>query len=101
MSIDNRAMSWDEFVQSGFDGRDYEFPEMEGEFVGTIACKRWNKNNNLMVYMDMDNGDKIVTVLWPNNDFRGMADIAVEARVKVEFRRYPSGKVFVQEVEEL
>ena len=29
MEKEKRALSWQEFVDSGFDGRDYEFPYFE------------------------------------------------------------------------
>ena len=42
MDGEKRALSWQEFVDSGFDGRDYQFPDFEGTYEATIACKRWN-----------------------------------------------------------
>ena len=49
MEKEKRALSWREFVESGFDGREYQFPDFEGTFAATIACKRWNKSKNLLV----------------------------------------------------
>lgn len=37
------ALSWREFVESGFDGREYQFPDFDGTFAATIACKRMDK----------------------------------------------------------
>ena len=54
MEKEKRALSWQEFVDSGFDGRDYEFPDFEGTYEATIACKRWDKNRNLLAYLDFD-----------------------------------------------
>ena len=28
--MEKRALSWQEFLNSGFDGRDYNFPDFEG-----------------------------------------------------------------------
>lgn len=28
--VKREALSWQEFVDSGFDGRDYQFPDFEG-----------------------------------------------------------------------
>ncbi len=44
MENEKRALSWREFVESGFDGREYQFPDFEGTFAATIACKRWDRN---------------------------------------------------------
>ena len=38
MEKEKRALSWREFVESGFDGREYQFPDFEGTFAATIAC---------------------------------------------------------------
>ena len=48
MSEEKRAYSWRQFVESGFDGRDYKFPTFEGTYTATIACKRWDKHNNVI-----------------------------------------------------
>ena len=64
MENEKRALSWREFVESGFDGREYQFPDFEGTFAATIACKRWNKSKNLLVYLDLDDGRKIITATW-------------------------------------
>lgn len=61
MENEKRALSWREFVESGFDGREYQFPDFEGTFAATIACKRWDRNKNLLVYLDFDDGRKIMT----------------------------------------
>ena len=61
MENEKRALSWREFVESGFDGREYQFPDFEGTFAATIACKRWDKNRNLLAYLDFDDGRKIMT----------------------------------------
>jgi hypothetical protein len=51
--MEKRALSWQEFLDSGFDGRDYQFPDFEGTFEATMACKRWDKNSNLLAYLDL------------------------------------------------
>ena len=51
MKNEKRALSWREFVESGFDGREYQFPDFEGTFAATIACKRWDRNKNLLAYL--------------------------------------------------
>ena len=47
MENEKRALSWREFVESGFDGREYQFPDFEGTFarrspvnagIGTKTC---------------------------------------------------------------
>ena len=85
MENEKRALSWREFVESGFDGREYQFPDFEGTFAATFACKRWNKSRNLLVYLDLDDGRKIITATWNKDNFFGLADMPAGTRVSVRF----------------
>ena len=85
MENEKRALSWREFVESGFDGREYQFPDFEGTFAATIACKRWDRNKNLLAYLDFDDGRKIMTSAWSEKNYLGLADIPLNSRVSVSF----------------
>lgn len=37
MDGEKRALSWQEFVDSGFDGRDYQFPDFEGTYEAILS----------------------------------------------------------------
>ena len=69
MENEKRALSWREFVESGFDGREYQFPDFKGTFAATIACKRWDRHKNLLVYLDFDDGRKIMTSAWSEKNY--------------------------------
>jgi hypothetical protein len=101
MENEKRALSWREFVESGFDGREYQFPDFEGTFAATIACKRWNKSRNLLVYLDLDDGRKIITATWNKDNFFGLADMPVGTRVSVRFKTAVStGKTYLNYAEQ-
>lgn len=95
------AMTWSEFVESDFDGRDYEFPDFAGSYEATIACKRWNKSRNLLVYLDLDDGRKIITAAWNTDDFFGLTELPIGARVRVTFVESKSGRFFLRGSEEI
>ena len=59
MENEKRALSWREFVESGFDGREYQFPDFEGTFAATIACKRWDRNKNLLAYRNLKQAKRL------------------------------------------
>ena len=100
MEKEKRALSWREFVESGFDGREYQFPDFEGTFAATIACKRWNKSKNLLVYLDLDDGRKIITATWNKDNFFGLADMPAGTRVSVRFKTAVStGKTYLNYAE--
>ena len=48
--MEKRALSWQEYLDSGFDGRDYNFPDFEGTFEAEMVCKRWDKNSKLFIW---------------------------------------------------
>ena len=101
MENEKRALSWREFVESGFDGREYQFPDFEGTFAATIACKRWNKSKNLLVYLDLDDGRKIITATWNKDNFFGLADMPAGTRVSVRFKTAVStGKTYLNYAEQ-
>lgn len=101
MENEKRALSWREFVESGFDGREYQFPDFEGTFAATIACKSWNKSRNLLVYLDLDDGRKIITATWNKDNFFGLADMPVGTRVSVRFKTAVStGKTYLNYAEQ-
>ena len=75
MTNEKRALSWQEFLDSGFDGRDYNFPDFEGTFEAEVVCKRWDKNSKLLVYLNFDDGRKIITSAWQDSNYKGLADI--------------------------
>ena len=99
MEKEKRALSWQEFVDSGFDGRDYEFPDFEGTYEATIACKRWDKNKNLLAYLDFDDGKKIMTSAWNEKNYLGLADIPLNTRVSVSFQFSARGISYLRSVE--
>lgn len=101
MDDEKKALTWQEFVDSGFDGRDYQFPDFEGTYEATIACKRWNKSRNLLVYLDFDDGRKVLTAAWNTTDFFGLADMPVGTNVSVTFKTAKSGNSFLKAAEQI
>jgi hypothetical protein len=101
MSEEKRAYSWRQFVESGFDGRDYKFPTFEGTYTATIACKRWDKHNNVIAYLDFDDGRKTLTSAWQSEQYHGLPDMPFGSRVRVTFGKSANGKFYLRGVEEI
>lgn len=55
-----RAYSKEQFQKSGFNTKAYVFNEPEGSFTGTLVCKKWGQKNNVIAYVDFDDGWKIL-----------------------------------------
>ena len=61
-----RALSNDEFYQSGINPYDYHFSKTEGQFIATLDSKRWGKKKNILAYFTTVDGLKIVASHNPN-----------------------------------
>ena len=99
MENEKKALSWQEFIDSGFDGRDYQFPDFDGSFEATIVCKRWDKKQNLLAYLDFDDGKKILTSAWSEKKYLGLDDIPLNTHVKVTFQFSKKGNSYLRAVE--
>lgn len=60
--------SWWQVADMGFPSNDYEFPNKEGAFTGTLVMKKWNRQNGLMCYFDTNDGYKYKLCVWPDYD---------------------------------
>lgn len=87
------------FLDSGFDGRDYNFPDFEGTFEAEMVCKRWDKNSKLLVYLDFDDGRKIITSAWQDSNYKGLADVPFNTRVRVTFQYSKKGISYLRSAE--
>ena len=98
MENENRALSWQQFVESGFDGRDYKYADFEGDVTGVLDCKRWGSKKNLVGYFTLDNGQRIIAVAWAEKNYLGLADIPTKSRVRLTFRNSSTGKTYLKSV---
>lgn len=97
----HRALSWKQFMESGFDGRAYRFPEKDGVKTGTIVCKRWDRKNNMLVYLDMSDGQKIVTSAWADKNYLGLADMPIGTKIRAVFVRSSQGNAYLKSADRI
>ena len=64
-----------------------------------MVCKRWDKNSKLLVYLDFDDGRKIITSAWQDSNYKGLADIPFNARVRVTFQYSKKGISYLRSAE--
>lgn len=70
---------------------EYNFMDEEGTFIATLVYKLYGKKNNIVVYLDFDDGRKIVSVAYKESDYLGIKDIEVDSRVEVTYEQTKSG----------
>lgn len=88
------AYSKRQFARSDFDGTGYQLNEIEGVFAGTLTCKKYGKNKNVVAFVKLDDGRKIICTAYqkPGN-YLGIPDIEVGTRIILEFKRTKQGKM--------
>ena len=96
MEKEKRALSWNEFVGSGFDGRDYKYPDFEGDFIARMDCKRWGSKKNLIAYFTLRDGRKIIAVAWAERNYMGLADIPAGSYVRLTFGISAKGSAYLK-----
>lgn len=96
---EKRALSWQQFMESGFDGREYQFPNFEGTFRAKLVCKRWDKHQKLVAYLNFEDGRKIVTAAWQNTNYMGLAEIPLGTTVELTFQASTKGVPYLRNVE--
>lgn len=63
-----RGYSKGQVRDMGFPMSDYDFPQGEGSFTGTLVMKRWNKQNGLICYFNTTDGYKYKLCVWFSHD---------------------------------
>jgi hypothetical protein len=96
--IVRKAFSRQQFLNFGFDGSEYSFPDFEGTYGAVLVCKCWGKNKNLLAYLDLDNGKKIITSAWQNTNYMGLENIPLGSHIIVTFQ-LSKGNSFLRKVE--
>ena len=78
---------------------DYSFMDEEGTYTGTLVYKRYGKKKNMLANIDLDDGRKIITAAYSDdNNYLGLADIAVDSKIEVTFNKTKSGLVRLKEI---
>ncbi len=78
---------------------DYSFMDEEGTYTGTIVYKLYGKRSNILAYINLDNGHKIIAVAYQKPyDYLGLKEIEVDSRVEAAFERTKRGLVRLKEI---
>ena len=81
------------------DFNEYNFIDETGTFEGVLMHKHYGKKNNIVAYVDLDDGRKVIAVAYkePEN-YLGLNHISENTRVSLTFIERDSGKIYLSEV---
>ena len=98
-----RALSNDEFYQSGINPYDYHFSKTEGQFIATLDSKRWGKKKNILAYFTTVDGLKIVASAWVYGisgvPYLGIDTIPIGTKVRITFIKGSYSKPYLRAIE--
>ena len=57
----------------------------------SLVYKLYGKKNNIVVYLDFDDGRKIVSVAYKEGNYLGIKDIEIDSKVEVTYEQSNSG----------
>ena len=77
---------------------DYSFTTEEGTFVGKLDFKMFGKKQNILVYITLANGDKIIAAAYKDNDYYGLRDIEIDSNIEVTNRKSQSSMIRLSDV---
>lgn len=97
-TLEDKEYSWNALLDEGFPVDDYEFPDFEGAFQGTLDCKCWGfrkLSGSLIASVTLDDGRKIKFACWKDrrggqwaenwHPYGGLRDVHVGDKIKVVF----------------
>ena len=70
---------------------DYSFIDEEGTFTGQLDHKLYGKKNNIVAYITLEDGRKVIAVAYKDSNYQGLKDIEVDSFVEVTFSESKSG----------
>ncbi len=86
------AYSRRQFAMSDFNRKGYNFNEIEGVFTGTLVCKNWGRKCNIVAYVDLDDGRKIICTAFQKPDnYLGLDTYEIGQRLKLTYKINPKG----------
>ena len=77
---------------------DYSFTTDECTVSGKLYVKMFGKKQNILVYITLDNGDKIIAAAYKDNDYYGLRDIEIDSNIEVTFTQPQSGMIRLSDV---
>ncbi|MBQ3603311.1 MAG: hypothetical protein IJN25_00155 [Clostridia bacterium] len=75
------------------DFNEYSFTTEEGTFSGKLDFKMFGKKQNILAYITLDNGEKVIAAAYKDNDYYGLRDIEPDSLIEVTFTRSNSGMI--------
>lgn len=102
---EKRAYQYKELAAAGIDTAAYTPMKTVGRFTGTLDAKAWGRRMNMVLFLTLDSGEKVVANVWQRNGYKdtapyykGMDEVPMGARVEVLFSHSRKGNVRLEDI---
>ncbi len=95
---EKRALSKNQFIMSDIKIDGYDFPQKCGEFYCHLNLKRWGKQSNMIIFITLDSGEKIICNVWRENNYFDIGEMPTESRLKVCFVKNNKKRIVLKKV---
>ena len=79
----------------------YEYLEEEGVFDCIFRSRRMTKYDDLLCFFDFEDSRKIIAIAWKDNAYFKLDQIPLGSRLRLEYKRAGSGRVYLRNVQVL
>lgn len=80
---------------------DYSFPTEEGTYRGILDFKMYGKKQNMLIYITLENGGKLIGAAYKANDYLGLKELEDGIEIEVTFKTSKSGLQRLTEVKQI
>lgn len=80
---------------------DYSFPTEEGTYRGTLDFKMYGKKQNILIYLTLESGEKLIGAAYKDSDYLGVRELETDTEIEVTFKTSKSGLQRLTEVKQL
>ncbi len=72
---------------------DYTFISEEGTFKGKLDFKMYGRNHNMLIYITLENGEKIIAAAYKDKAFFGLEETPLDTILELTFKKTSSGLI--------
>lgn len=102
---EKRAYQYKELMAMGFDFAAYAPMRSAGCFTGTLDAKAWGRRMNMVLFLTLDDGRKVIVNVWQTGSskdtapaYKGMGEVPTGSNVEMVFGLNSKGSISLQDI---
>lgn len=102
---EKRAYQYKDLEAAGIDTALYAPMKAAGPFTATLDAKAWGRGMNMVLFLTLEGGEKVITNVWQTTlcrntglPYMGMDEIPMGTKVEVAFSPNTKGKICLADI---